>query len=806
MDNGRRIKDWEGYAGPPGSFPEGRSLTQTVYGQPAWNFGPVQSPPANHFPRQSHARAEEIFLESPQNYAPKREYHAPRQQVRAQHGPPIMIYSGGSPVNAETHVQPLRAALKRIGSPSMMHMGSVKRQHTYTSPGMMQSSRPISDNRSQRFFAEQPQQYEIRYISGHQAHQQEALQLSHSSHEQGPQIRVVNGQHVQAHFEEPPQYTPPHREVKVLPYHLSPEGQFRTRQLTHHIQQSSPQRWPEQHPLQEVVTHKQDRHPCRAQSQHRQFDSSGMAQMNDFHQLGRGALPEKENLAREQSEQSPLKNASPQSSAPEKHQPQLGSPLWANKKARIDVPEPPTQIRVAGRNVVKAGSNPIPWNQIDPGNGPQLPFTPPHQRGKTPGRSHRLASATQRGRSKSVAPSSVVREVSQSASRAKTPYQPPSVEDAPDDASESTPLNEVLRRQQHGGQLARKNLEEIIYKASNVLPPDSIFGNDRPKTTKTKSAVPQNPLPGRPQLSTEVISLLTPEAGSTAGRAPVELSPSPPAIRSIPMKERIAPAKKPTAKKSAATPKAASRQDKATPKANKVPKKQKEVPMDPAVALQQRAADLIVNKEIQGADEARDLEIFGDIVGMTEEEKAKQEEEMRAEAQRQLIAKAAEIQAKEEAEQLAAMEKMKVQAEKEEKERLNKEIEDDRAKARRDAERKKQERLEELERDKLRDKAMAKIAADRKKDAEEAEERERLKKEAKEKAEKVQAEAEELAKLKAKQEEAKKQAASLTASKIFVPDGRKNVDTGDADKDGDVAMEDDSLFLPEIEPEATEYV
>jgi hypothetical protein len=220
--------------------------------------------------------------------------------------------------------------------------------------------------------------------------------------------------------------------------------------------------------------------------------------------------------------------------------------------------------------------------------------------------------------------------------------------------------------------------------------------------------------------------------------------------------------------------------------------------------MQKRAADLIVSKEIQGADEAMDLDLFGAVVGITEEEKARKEDEMRAESQRKLIAKAAEIQAREEAEEFAALEKVRVEAEKEEKERLDKEVEEERAKARRDTERKRREALEERERDELRRKAAEKIEVDRKKVAEEVQRRERLGRETKEKAEKVQAEAEELAKRKAKQEEAKKQAGSLSAAKVSMPGNREKAAGGD--NDGDVVIEEDSLFLPETEPEPAEFV
>jgi hypothetical protein len=401
-----------------------------------------------------------------------------------------------------------------------------------------------------------------------------------------------------------------------------------------------------------------------------------------------------------------------------------------------------------------------------------------------------------------VAPAGV-REAPESQSHEeKMPYQPPSVEEAPeDDVSESTPLNEVLRRQQCQRQTSRNDFEEGSYKIASVLPQESIFG---PKTTKEKPTASQLSLPRALQQSPEVISLLsTPDAGAA--------SPPLPAIRSVPMKDRITPAKKPPAKQSAATPMPTGGPKKSTPKTPQALKKQKakvnaEEPRDPAIVMQKRAADIIVNKEIQGAGDAMDLDLFGEVVGMTEEEKEKREEEMHAESQRKLIHKATELQAKEEAEQLADMEKMRAKAEKEEKERLDKEVEEEKAKARRDAERKRREALEERERDELRRKAAEKIEADRKKATEEAERREQLKRVAEKRAEKVQAEAEELAKLKAMQEQAKKQAASLHVAKISMTEGSQKADGGDVNKDGDVVIEEDSLFLPENEPELAEYV
>ena len=293
------------------------------------------------------------------------------------------------------------------------------------------------------------------------------------------------------------------------------------------------------------------------------------------------------------------------------HSSELGSPLWLNATVPMgDSISPPSPIRVFGRNVINAGSRDEPE----------------------------------------------------------------------DDASESTPLNELLRRQQRQGQVSRKNLDEASYKVASILLQESIFGPARPKTTKAKPAVPKVPLPEEVRKSPKVVSLLTPDGNAVSRAAPApdgDAASTPfPAVRSVPMKQRIIPAKKPATKEPAATPKRNTRAKKSTPKTPKAPKKLKgrpkgkakaEEPLDPEIVVQKRAAELIVGKEIQGAEEAMDLDLFGEVVSMTDEEKDKKGGEMHAEAQRKLVAKATEQQAKEEAEEVAEMERMRVKAEKEER-------------------------------------------------------------------------------------------------------------------------------------------
>ncbi|KAE9367922.1 hypothetical protein N431DRAFT_494813 [Stipitochalara longipes BDJ] len=745
-----------------------------------WSFGGLPEAVERNL-NTPPARPKEMIKQSPQAHIPKQEYFTPRQHLmRGQHGTPITISSGGSYIQDE-YVS-TRPMLKRAGSPSVMHGIPAKRQQmVYTSPGMMDPPSPIPEDARQFLLEEQVQDFENQYVDEQQMYQQQVpVRLSQSPYEQAPQGRNTHGcptQHI------PQDRNPFFREQLA--------SRFPGALKNHSPQYSSA----EPHPLAKMMISDENRDYIRATSRHYQLNHNNVAEQNAQENLGQAtAVGLQGRLQLQNEDYTRLGNVAHESPAGKIQQRQLGSPLWPNANAsRKDARDSPIEIRVRGRNVVPAGSVPIPEDQIDHRQLSENPFTPPQQRAKTPTTSSYRLLATQRGRSKSVAPTSIAHEVPQLLSqRVQRPYQPPSVEDASeDDESESTPLNEVLRRQQLQGQMPRNNFEEGSYKVANVLPQDSIFSHDRPKPVENKSAVSQGPFGIASQRSPEMVSLLsTPEGGEAA--SPLA------AMRSVPMKERIAPAKKPPSKKSAATPKSAARPTKSMPKTPKAAKKQvakkdAEQPPDPELVMQQRAAELIVTKEIQGADEAMDLDLFGEILGITEGEKARKEDEMRAESQRKLLAKTAQILAKEEAKELTDMERQRIAAEKEEKYRLEKEKEEELTKARRVAERSRQEALEEKERDELRRKAAEKIEAGRRKDAEKAEQAERTKREA-EKLEKVQAEAEELAKLKAKQEEARKRAASLSASKVAMP--------GDGDKEngGDIVIEEESLFVPETEP------
>ncbi len=803
---GRRLSEWQASEGSSGPYRPGSSLAQRVLGGSAWSFGGIPGTVAEHLPQQPSVQREE--LQSTENFVPKQEYFTPPQRLlRGQRGTPITISSDGSSI-LEDYAPP-RPTLKRAGTPSMIYQTPAKRQQRYNSPGMIQPPRPIIDdfpNDSRQLYPEdQAEDLENQYVNEREFYQKDIPgQLSQSPYRQTPQVGIFpellprrqsasHSQHVSAHRD-------PTRRSSAS-HHLSSGIQFinRTPAIAPGVvQYHSPQEhWHSQHPLQQVSNYEQESAQPQGQAQYRQLNQYDQLVHNQ-RELFRPAMSmDRESqvmLGNENSRQTPLGNKG------RKQQAQLGSPLWPNAKAAQTDDQPLLGIRVHRRSVVPAGSMKIPEDQIDQRHISEIPSTPSWQRAKSPSVPSQRTSTISKRRKNIIAPASAIREASEVLSQ-NAPHQAPSGENSvDDDGSESTPLNEVLRRQQHQGQKTRINIEEGSYKVADVLPQESIFSHDRSKISEAKLASSQPSL----QQTQEALSFTTPDSDA--------MSFTHQETRSVPMKERITPAKKPPAKKSAATSqRTPTRPKKSTPKTPKATKKQKdkmvaEVSEDSAMVLQKRAADLIINKEIQGADEAMDLDLFGEVVGMTEEEETRKGEEMRATAQHKLIVKTAELQAKQEAEQLSEIERKRYKAEKEEKERLEKEAEEERTKARREADRKKQETLEERERDELRRKAAEKIEADRKKAAEEIERREKLQQEARERAEKVQAEAEELAKLKTKQEEAKKQAASLRTAKIPMSEDVKKADGVNIDKDGEVLMEEDSLFLPESDPELPEYV
>jgi hypothetical protein len=337
--------------------------------------------------------------------------------------------------------------------------------------------------------------------------------------------------------------------------------------------------------------------------------------------------------------------------------------------------------------------------------------------------------------------------------------------------------------------MSRQNVPQNSYNATNVLPKQSVFRNEFPKANSP--SYQENPMQtvlSAPRFqergSPIIINLCTPS--TTAGTP--EKAHSPPR----PMRERIAPAQKPTLKRPAITTLDTTASP-TKPKKQKVVEKEPEK-VDPEAAKQRRAAEIIVNREMKGAEEASDLAIFGEVVGETEEEKKQKLEEEVAKQRREKDAKLALLKAREEEKEQAEREKQRALAEAEERTKLEKEQEEERKKAQRDAKRKLQEAEEERIREEKRKKAEENIEAQRQKAAEDAQRLEE-EKQAKEKTSGIQVDPEEIAKLKAKQEEAKKQAASLSSAKPVA-----NKDTASSSNE-DVEMEDEnSLFLPDKAP------
>jgi len=829
QNGGKRLSDW--HVNRDSSVPhrEGSLMTKMVPEGSLWSFGGLpeavernlDSPPP---------RSEQTFRASPQVHIVKQECFTPPRQalMRGQHGTPITISSGGSYIQDEYVTA--RAGLKRNGSPSVMHGIPAKRQQVvYTSSGMMHQPRLIQQDGRRFLIQQQVESLEDgyvdeqdRYLQQVPAHPQPVYRIAPQGRpiharqiQQNPQARSpISQQQLATHFSHSPyehasetiflhddqvqQHSPHLKDPKVPPsYYSSPNTQLRA------LQHQSPQYRPaEPHPLTKMIISDENGAYIRASSRNSQAGQSNMAEnlaQRHLRQAETAGPHHQLQLQQEDNTRVYIGNMPRESPAGRAQQLQLGSPIWSNTGT---AQKEALEIRVRGRNVVPAGSKPVPEDQIARRQLSENPFTPPQQRTRTPSVSSHRPSVTQRDRSKSVAPAGLTREVPQSLPQEeKTSFQPHSVVELSEDESESTPLNELFRRQQRQGQASRNNFEESSYNVANALPQKSIFSHDRPEPAENKPPVAQGTLGGDSQQALEIVSIVsTPNGGEAA-------SP-PPTIRSVPMKERIAPAPKPPPKKPAATPKSVGRPKKSTPKISKAAKKQKakkdaEPPPDPEVIMQQRAAELIITKEIQGAKEAMDLDLFGEILGLTEQEKAKKEDEIRNEQHRKLLAKTEELMAREEAIELADMERKRIAAEKEEEERLRKEKEEEQAKAKRAIERKKQQALEDQATETIRQKTVEKIEAERRKAAEEAEERECKRREAKEKQDKVQANAEALAKLKAKQEEAKRQAASLSAAKVSIP-GEREKTPADKENDRDAAIEEESLFVPQTEPEASE--
>ncbi|KAJ5054489.1 uncharacterized protein L3040_000763 [Drepanopeziza brunnea f. sp. 'multigermtubi'] len=307
--------------------------------------------------------------------------------------------------------------------------------------------------------------------------------------------------------------------------------------------------------------------------------------------------------------------------------------------------------------------------------------------------------------------------------------------------------------------------------ATNVLPKGSLFG----KKSSFKVQAPK----------AETIKPETPESSVrlTSGRGLevyIDLCTPPSTARPVPMKDRLTPAaaaKKPAPARPIRTKKPAA--SAAPVPVKKVPKI-KEPVVDPESLRQQRAAEIIVEKELKGRlGEPQYDQVAED----------KKVAEARAASQREREEKLAALLRKEEAAKVAEEEKQKRLQEEAAKRKIEKEQEEERKKIKRDAERRKQQVLEQQEKEILRKKAEERIRATRIKEAEEQRQKEVVKQRAKH------AEAQELAKVKARQEQARKQAATLSASKLPPVPEAQPADNSNGD---DIERDFESLFVEEV--------
>ncbi|KAI9055377.1 hypothetical protein LZ554_000334 [Drepanopeziza brunnea f. sp. 'monogermtubi'] len=335
-----------------------------------------------------------------------------------------------------------------------------------------------------------------------------------------------------------------------------------------------------------------------------------------------------------------------------------------------------------------------------------------------------------------------------------------------------SPINAYLFPQKRPSQSKYQDPNAGIDMATNVLPKGSLFS----KKSSFKVQAPK----------AETIKPETPEASSvrlTSGRGLevyIDLCTPPSTARPVSMKDRLTPAaaaKKPAPARPIRTKRPAAS---AAPVPVKRVPKIKEPVVDPETLRQQRAAEIIVEKELKGR------------LGEPQYDQAAEDKkvaEARAASQREREEKLAALLRKEEAAKVAEEEKQKRLQEEAAKRKLEKEQEEERKKIKRDAERRKQQVLEQQEKEILRKKAEEQIRATRIKEAEEQRQKEVVKQRAKH------AEAQELAKVKARQEQARKQAATLSASKLPPVPEAQPVDNSNAD---DIERDFESLFVEEV--------
>lgn len=314
-------------------------------------------------------------------------------------------------------------------------------------------------------------------------------------------------------------------------------------------------------------------------------------------------------------------------------------------------------------------------------------------------------------------------------------------------ALDSTPIEHVLERSRRPRNHSRANINDSPYRASTVLPYNSICYNDRPKT---KAVMPKIQQWGQCYEG----SPTSPIEENTPPESPVN------ALfmkNSIPMKQRLSPP---------------------TSMANSIAK------TDPANEKQRRAAEIIIKKEL----EARDKEIFGDIIGDSLEVNRQKGEFSRVEAQRKRNEEKRLQLIKAEIERTAELKEKNRREEAAERKRRQREQENERKRAKREAERKKQMAIDESTKEELRSKAQEQIEASRRKAIADNERGEQEK----QKTISIQLETAKRTEMELRREIARLQAASLKAATVIPSESKKPIDTI-----VNACEEEDSLFLPE---------
>jgi hypothetical protein len=368
--------------------------------------------------------------------------------------------------------------------------------------------------------------------------------------------------------------------------------------------------------------------------------------------------------------------------------------------------------------------------------------------------SKKIRAETCRNRSETMATPTGIDRISSSRGRATSPQLPQSQPASQElesmleenDALDGTPIEHLLERSRHARNHSQANISDSPYRASNVLPYNSIFYNDRPKQKAVMPKIQQwgQCYGGGPSFPIDM---------NTSPESPVNASFM---KKSVPMKQRLSPP---------------------TSMVNSTAK------TDPENEKQRRAAEFIVKKEL----EALDKEIFGDVIRDSPEVNKQKAEFSHVEAQRKRNEKRL-LLIKAEMERTAELKENRLREETAERKRGQREQENERKRAKREAERKKQMAIEEFTKEELRSKAQQQIETSRRKVIADREKKEQEK----QNTISIQLEAAKRTEMELKREIAKLQAASLRAASVIPSESKKPIDTA-----VNACEEEDSLFLPE---------